>query len=167
MPTPITDQLDLLTTRSTLYQAFERVQENGGCRGCDGETLYTFRRDLERRLDSIQNSLLTRTYRPLPLMRFSVPKPRGGKRWLSVPTVRDRVVQSEKELETPMAVAGEEGESLTFRALFRRQAHRLAGQGAGRASRLLTRRAAGRPAPPGSAAVPAGRLAGDRSAESG
>jgi hypothetical protein len=28
--------LDQLTTRKTLYDAFARVQENGGCRGADG-----------------------------------------------------------------------------------------------------------------------------------
>lgn len=86
--------LERLTDRETLYAAFARVHENGGCRGCDGETVRDFSSFLERRLDAIQNSLLERRYRALPLMRFPVPKRHGGKRWLSVPTVRDRVVQS-------------------------------------------------------------------------
>lgn len=90
MPT----DFDRLTDRETLYAAFGRVHENGGCRGCDGETVREFSDFLERRLDGIQSSLLERRYRPLPLMRFPVPKRQGGKRWLSVPTVRDRVVQS-------------------------------------------------------------------------
>lgn len=89
-----------LTARKTLYQAFERVRDNGGCRGCDGITLGRFTAELEWQLDAIQSSLMARRYHPLPLLRFSVPKPRGGVRHLSVPTVRDRVVQSAAYLVT-------------------------------------------------------------------
>ena len=93
-------QLDALTSRRTLYQAFERVKSRGGCRGSDGVALEDFDRDLERQLDRIQDRFLRRLYHPFPLLRFPIPKPRGGERFLSVPTVRDRVVQAAVYLVT-------------------------------------------------------------------
>jgi group II intron reverse transcriptase/maturase len=96
-----TDLLSRLLTRSTLYRAFQRVWENGGCRGADGVTVGDFRDRLEWEIDSLQDSLLRRAYQPLPLLRFSVPKASGsGERYLSVPTVRDRVLQSAVYLVT-------------------------------------------------------------------
>lgn len=93
--------LDHLLDRSTLYRAWNRVWQNGGCRGSDGVTLGRFRDRLEWELDSISDSLMRRCYRPLPLLRFPVPKASGsGPRHLSVPTVRDRVVQSAVYLVT-------------------------------------------------------------------
>jgi group II intron reverse transcriptase/maturase len=93
-------QFDALTSRRTLYQAFERVKSRRGCRGCDGVTLGKFELDLERQLDRIQDRLLQRLYHPLPLLRFPIPKRSGGERFLSVPTVRDRVVQAAVYLVT-------------------------------------------------------------------
>lgn len=93
--------VDLLTSRGTLYRAWQRVWENGGCRGADGVTLGRFRDHLEWELDSIQDSLLRHCYRPVPLLRFEVPKGDGaGPRDLAVPSVRDRVVQSAVYLVT-------------------------------------------------------------------
>jgi hypothetical protein len=48
--------LDQITSRKTLYDAFARVQENGGCRGADGVTLGHFHTNLETELDSLQDS---------------------------------------------------------------------------------------------------------------
>lgn len=93
--------LDRLLIRSTLYRAFQRVWENGGCRGSDGVTVGRFRDRIEWELDSISDSLIRRCYRPLPLLRFPVGKTGGsGLRHLSVPSVRDRVVQSAVYLVT-------------------------------------------------------------------
>jgi len=96
-----TPAIDQLTSRGTLYRAWQRVWENGGCRGADGVTLGRFRDRLEWELDSIQDSLLRHCYRPVPLLRFEVPKRDGaGPRHLAVPSVRDRVVQSAVYLVT-------------------------------------------------------------------
>lgn len=93
--------LDELLTRATLYRAWQRVWENGGCRGADGQTVGAFRDRLEWELDAIEGSLIGRRYHPLPLLAFSVPKASGsGERRLAVPTVRDRVVQSAVYLVT-------------------------------------------------------------------
>jgi group II intron reverse transcriptase/maturase len=92
--------LDEVTSRRTLYDAFARVRENEGCRGADGVTLHDFAADLERELDSLQDRLLRRRYHPFPLLRFEVPKGGNRVRHLSVPTIRDRVLQTAVYLVT-------------------------------------------------------------------
>ncbi len=86
--------VDRLISRGTLYEAFGRVRENAGCRGVDGVTVGEFQENLETELDHIQDRLIRRRYHPLPLLQFPVPKSHTGFRNLSVPTVRDRVVQT-------------------------------------------------------------------------
>jgi retron-type reverse transcriptase len=92
--------LDQLITRGTLYKAFERVRENGGCRGADGMTVGDFAARLEEEIDRLEDRLLRRVYHPFPLLRLSIPKPTSGLRHLSIPTVRDRVVQTAVDLVT-------------------------------------------------------------------
>ena len=66
--------LDEITSRRTLYQAFERIRDNGGCRGADGVTLGDFADHLEEELDNLQDRLIRKLYHPYPLIRFEVPK---------------------------------------------------------------------------------------------
>ncbi len=86
--------LDQLTSRKTLYEAFEHVREKGGCRGVDGVSVGEFQANLESEIDHLQDRLIRRRYHPLPLLRFQVRKSETKLRSLSVPTVRDRVVQT-------------------------------------------------------------------------
>ncbi len=83
-----------LCARRTLRAAFERVRGNSGCRGADGTTLGRFAERLEQELDHLEDRLRSRRYHPYPLLRFPIPKPRHGIRYLAVPTVRDRVAQT-------------------------------------------------------------------------
>jgi retron-type reverse transcriptase len=83
-----------LTTRATLHAAFERVRENGGCRGADGVTISSFAANLDAELDHLQDRLLSRRYRPFPLLRIEIPKAEAGVRHLAAPTIRDRVLQT-------------------------------------------------------------------------
>lgn len=89
---------EAIAERSNLRRAFERVQENRGCRGADGMTLGQFAADLDRELDRLQDRLLRGCYHPFPLLRIPIPKRGGGVRQLCVPTVRDRVVQTAVDL---------------------------------------------------------------------
>lgn len=92
--------LDQLTERRTLYAACERVRNNGGCRGADGIALDHFDEYLEEEIDRLQDRLLRRAYHPFPLLRIAIPKPTSGVRHLSIPTVRDRIVQTAVDLVT-------------------------------------------------------------------
>ena len=89
---------ELITERANLRRAFEKVRENGGCRGADGMTVGQFAADLDRELDRLQDRLLRRCYHPFPLLSIPVPKRSGGVRRLCVPTVRDRVAQTAVDL---------------------------------------------------------------------
>lgn len=87
------DLFSQITRLSTLYRAWDRVEENHGCEGVDRVTVEKYAANLEENVGKLQTALLSGRYRPLPLLRFYVDKPDGGKRPISVPTVRDRVAQ--------------------------------------------------------------------------
>lgn len=98
---PQTNLLRTVFKISTLQNAWQRVLENHGCRGSDGVTVQAFGRNLERNLNQLSDDLLNQLYHPFPLLRFPVPKRQGvGDRFLSVPTVRDRVAQTSVFLTT-------------------------------------------------------------------
>lgn len=79
----------------TLLSAWEKVEDNGGCAGVDGETLEDFALALSDNLNTLHSELKTGRYTPWPLLRVSFPKRDGsGERVLAIPTVRDRVVQT-------------------------------------------------------------------------
>ena len=78
-----------------LLAAFEHVKSNHGCKGSDGITRTAYHRDLHGRLHQLQHDLEEQRYHPWPLIRISIPKNSGnGVRYLSIPTVRDRIAQT-------------------------------------------------------------------------
>jgi retron-type reverse transcriptase len=78
----------------TLYEAWRRVWENKGCAGSDGATLEEFASDLQNNLTQLRAEVIEGTYRPHPLLQVVVQSPRKKPRSLSIPTVRDRVLQT-------------------------------------------------------------------------
>jgi len=79
-----------------LNLAWQRVEYNEGCAGCDGVTIDRFGDRLDRELRLLQQSTALGVYRPLPLRRIMVEKRPGSAklRRLLVPAVRDRVLQT-------------------------------------------------------------------------
>lgn len=73
--------------------AWAKVRDKNGGAGVDGVTVAQFERNMEDNLISIQEELLSGTYQPRPLLRVYIDKGNGKKRALSIPTVRDRIVQ--------------------------------------------------------------------------
>jgi RNA-directed DNA polymerase len=78
---------------ANLNAAWKRVRENGGAPGIDGIAVDAFVAHAKPRAESLRRELLEGSYRPSPLRRVTIPKPSGGQRKLSIPTVQDRVVQ--------------------------------------------------------------------------
>jgi len=84
----------------TLQEAYEMARKNNGAPGIDGVTFA----DIEARgvvafLVQIQDELKERTYVPLRARKKEIPKDGGSKvRVLSIPAIRDRVVQGALKL---------------------------------------------------------------------
>jgi RNA-directed DNA polymerase len=83
-----------------LWEAWQRVRANRGAAGVDRVTLALVEEEygVERLLAELQHDLRSGRYRPAPSRRVEIPKPQGGRRPLSIPTVRDRVAQQAAKL---------------------------------------------------------------------
>ena len=79
----------------TLQEAYRLVKANNGAPGVDGVTFEAIEASgIDAFLEQIRDALATRTYRPMRLRHQTIPKEGGkGVRVLSIPTIRDRVVQ--------------------------------------------------------------------------
>jgi RNA-directed DNA polymerase len=83
----------------TLQEAYSMAKKNDGAPGIDGVTF----EDIEAQgtvsfLAQIQDELTKRTYVPLRSRRTEIPKDGGKVRVLSIPAIRDRVVQGALKL---------------------------------------------------------------------
>jgi RNA-directed DNA polymerase len=82
-----------------LWEAWERVRKNKGAAGVDRVTLVAVEDyGVDRMLRELRHDLREGVYRPAPVRRVEIDKPRGGKRPLGIPTVRDRVAQQAAKL---------------------------------------------------------------------
>jgi RNA-directed DNA polymerase len=78
-----------------LAEAYRRCRANRGAPGVDGETFEAIEdHGVEAWLERLRQELCSRAYRPRPLLRVWIPKSNGGQRPLSIPPIRDRVVQA-------------------------------------------------------------------------
>src|SRR5215469_6862800 len=86
--------------RETLQEAYEMAKKNNGAPGIDGVTFETIEESgVERFLQQIRNELTTNTYQPMQVRKKEIPKDGGTKvRVLSIPSIRDRVVQGALKL---------------------------------------------------------------------
>src|SRR5215475_2363887 len=86
--------------RETLREAYEMAKENNGAPGSDGVTFEAIEESgVESFLRQIRNELITNTYRPMPVRKKEIPKDGGTRvRVLSIPSIRDRVVQGALKL---------------------------------------------------------------------
>src|SRR5437588_8942547 len=83
----------------TLREAYELAKNNNGAPGIDGVTFAAIEaQGVAAFLEQIQDELVRRTYRPLPARRQEIPKDGGKVRVLSIPAIRDRVVQGALKL---------------------------------------------------------------------
>ena len=79
-----------------LRAAWSLVLKNDGAPGVDGVSCRDILKAPEGAdgfLQTLQEELRTKTYRPQAVKRVYIPKPDGRQRPLGIPTVRDRVVQ--------------------------------------------------------------------------
>jgi RNA-directed DNA polymerase len=84
----------------TLQEAYALAKENEGAPGIDGVTFEAIEAGgVESFLQQIRDELITNTYRPMRVRKKEIPKEGGSKvRILSIPSIRDRVVQGALKL---------------------------------------------------------------------
>ncbi|HKS53083.1 MAG TPA: reverse transcriptase domain-containing protein [Pseudonocardiaceae bacterium] len=87
---------DKVCRRDVVQRAWEQVRRNRGAAGIDRTTLADVEQyGVDRLLDELVTDLRSGNYRPSPVRRVFIPKPGSvERRPLSIPTVRDRVVQA-------------------------------------------------------------------------
>jgi group II intron reverse transcriptase/maturase len=87
---------DKVLRRDVLWRAWVAVRSNNGAPGIDRTTLDQVEQyGVDRLLDELVDELRQGRYRPLPARRVFIPKPgTSEQRPLSIPAVRDRIVQA-------------------------------------------------------------------------
>jgi RNA-directed DNA polymerase len=85
--------------RETLCEAYRQAKANDGAPGIDGVTFAAVEAEgVEDFLDQLRKELVERTYRPQKARKVEIPKGGGKMRQLSIPSIRDRVVQGALKL---------------------------------------------------------------------
>src|ERR1700739_3204667 len=83
----------------TLREAYQMAKQNDGAPGTDGVTFEAIEGSGEESfLKQIQEELVSQTYRPMRVRKKEIPKDGGKVRVLSIPAIRDRVVQGALKL---------------------------------------------------------------------
>src|SRR5260370_1306582 len=90
---------DKICGEDILRHAYDLARANRGAPGVDGVTFTAIEvAGLEEWLAGLRKDLVAKTYRPQPVRRVMIPKHGGGERPLGIPTIRDRVVQTDAKL---------------------------------------------------------------------
>jgi len=85
--------------RETLQEAYLLAKTNDGAPGSDGVTFAAVEAEgVGMFLDQLRKELVERTYRPQAARKVEIPKSGGKMRQLSIPSIRDRVVQGALKL---------------------------------------------------------------------
>jgi RNA-directed DNA polymerase len=84
----------------TLREAYQMAKRNDGAPGIDGVTFAAIEESgVESFLKQLRDELVSNTYRPMRARKKEIPKDGGKKvRVLSIPAIRDRVVQGALKL---------------------------------------------------------------------
>ena len=114
-----------LLRKDLLDTAMAAVAHNHGAAGVDGQACEIYLKSDEawdQWRDALLEELRTKRYRPSPVRRVYIPKGKGKKRPLGIPTVKDRVVQTAVSLLLlPILEADSHPNSYAYRA--NRRAH--------------------------------------------
>ena len=86
--------IDKVWAEANLGRALEKVVENGGSAGIDGQSVREMERHKEKEIGDLQRELREQNYRPQAVKRVWIEKLGSKeKRPLGIPAVRDRIVQ--------------------------------------------------------------------------
>ena len=88
-----TNLLESIAHPLNLQKAYKQVKKNKGSEGVDGMTIEELGIWLKEHILTLESELLSGSYRPQTVRGVEIPKAKGGKRLLGIPTVKDRLVQ--------------------------------------------------------------------------
>jgi RNA-directed DNA polymerase len=109
---------DKVCRSDVLFSAYSQVRANKGAPGIDHQTFEIIEKEIgvSAFLKGIQDTLIAKRYRPLPVKRVYIPKADGTQRPLGIPVIADRVVQAAvKIVIEPLFEAGFKDFSYGFR----------------------------------------------------
>ena len=87
--------VDKVYRMKNLELAWQKVRQNGGAGGIDGESIEAFEGNLTENLNTLHEELKADTYQPQPVRQKMIPNPGqpGKERPLGIPRIYDRVCQ--------------------------------------------------------------------------
>jgi RNA-directed DNA polymerase len=85
--------MEKVVAEENLARALAAVKRNRGAAGIDKMTIHELGAHFRRHGEKIRAKLVAGRWTPSPVRRVEIPKPKGGKRQLGIPTVMDRLVQ--------------------------------------------------------------------------
>ena len=108
--------MELVLLPENLNAAWKQVKSNHGSAGIDGLSISQTHTHLKQHWGVIESKLLEGRYKPSPVRRVYIPKEKGKKRPLGIPTVQDRVIQQAvKQILEPHFDQGFSAHSYGFR----------------------------------------------------
>lgn len=90
---PNTYLCEQLVSPANIDAAIRKVMANKGAAGADGMKVDALPEYFATHYDEIRRQIVSRAYRPSPVLRVEIPKDSGGVRLLGIPTAVDRVIQ--------------------------------------------------------------------------
>ncbi len=86
-------RLEAIVARDNLQRAWRRVKANQGAAGNDAISVTDFPAWARQHWPTIKANVMNGDYQPEAVRRVWIPKPKGDKRPLGIPTVADRIIQ--------------------------------------------------------------------------
>ena len=113
---------DKICREDILRHGYALARANAGAPGVEGVTFVQIDAfGVDVWLAGLREELVSKTYRPAPVRRVTIPKPGGGERPLGIPTIRDRVVQTAAKIVLePIFEADFEDSAYGYRPTMRR-----------------------------------------------
>ena len=91
--TSMSQLMEEILSRDNMTLAYKKVKANKGASGVDGISTDEIQEYLKENWPSIKERIQKRKYKPQPVLRVEIPKPRGGVRKLGIPSVVDRIIE--------------------------------------------------------------------------
>lgn len=99
----MSEMLERILSNENIKLARKKVYTNKGAGGIDGVTVQELEEYMKKNWAGIKEQIRERKYKPQPVLRVEIPKPKGGVRKLGIPTVVDRVIgQAIVQVLTPI-----------------------------------------------------------------